>query len=83
MPKFVRARVGIPALMHPDSGVLMVPDPNKPIDASDPLVKKFGWAFASDEELAAEAEAGARYVTEAPLEQATKNPGQKRNVRKS
>lgn len=83
MAKFVRARQGVPALLHPETGALTVPSPNQPIDASDALVKKFPWAFVSDEELAAEQADQARYVTEAPLEAATANPGEKRTTRRA
>lgn len=83
MAKFVRARQGVPALLHPDTGALVVPSPNQPIDSSDVLVKTFPWAFISDEDLAAEQANQARYVTEAPLEQATANPGEKRNARRA
>lgn len=54
MPKFVRARQGVGVLRHPESGALAAPDPGVPLDASDPLVKAFPWAFISDEDLAAE-----------------------------
>lgn len=54
MPKFVRAREGTGMLVHPDSGTVAAPDPSRPIPDSDPLVKKYPWAFVSDEDLAAE-----------------------------
>ena len=83
MPKYVRARQGVPLLLHPDTGELVSVDPTKPMDASDPLVKKFGWAFASDEELAEESVRNAQYVTEVPIEAAEAKPGQKRNTKRS
>ena len=83
MPKFVRARRGVPALLHPETGALVVPSPDTPVRDDDALVKKFPWAFASDEELAAEADTQARTVTEVPLERATAKPGEKRTTRRS
>lgn len=54
MSKYVRARSDAPVLRHPESGALERPDPAVPVDASDPLVKAFPWAFVSDEDLAKE-----------------------------
>lgn len=54
MPKFVRARQGTGILLHPETGAAAAPDPSIPVDASDPLVKAFPWAFVSDEDLARE-----------------------------
>lgn len=82
MPKLVRARQGVPALLHPETGALVVPNPNTPIDGNDVLVRKFPWAFASDDEIAEEMAANARYVTEAPLEDTSARPGEKRTTRR-
>ena len=54
MAKYVRAREGTGVLRHPESGALSAPDPSRPVEASDPLVKAYPWAFVSDEDLAAE-----------------------------
>ena len=82
MAKYVRARKGTPALLHPDTGLLVVPSPDTPVADSDPLVKAHKWAFVSDEDLAAEAEQGAR--SHGPVvEQATASPGEKRTTKRS
>lgn len=57
MPKYVRARQGTGILRHPESGALEAPDPAVPFESTDPLVKAFPWAFASDDELAKEQDA--------------------------
>lgn len=83
MPKYVRARRGVGILLHPDTGGLVTPSPDVPVDASDPLVKKFPWAFQSDEELATEmqqAAASARPTVVGDVEEATARPGEKRTV---
>lgn len=83
MAKYVRARRGTGILQHPDSGALIVPNPDTPILASDPLVKRFPDEFVSDEELAAEMEqAAAAARPAAPVEQATAAPGEKRQLRR-
>lgn len=84
MAKLVRARTDIPptAMRHPETGVMMVPDPAVPVPENDPLVKAFRWAFETDEEQA-ERLASARVITEAPVERATARPGEKRTTRKS
>lgn len=82
MAKFVRARKGTPALLHPDTGLLIVPSPDTPVADSDPLVKAHKWAFVSDEELAEEADTAAR--SHGPVvEQATASPGEKRTTRRT
>jgi hypothetical protein len=82
MPKkYVRARRGVGILLHPETGGLVTPSPDIPVDASDSLVKKFPWAFASDEELAEEMEQAAAAAR--PVEQATAAPGEKRTTRKT
>jgi hypothetical protein len=71
MGKYVRARRGAGILLHPDTGGLVTPNPDVPIDADDPLVKRYPWAFVSDAELAGE------------VEEATARPGEKRVVSSS
>lgn len=79
MAKYVRARRGVGILLHPDTGGLITPSPDVPVLATDPLVKKFPWAFVSDEELAAENEqAAASAGPTGVVEEATVRPGEKR-----
>lgn len=80
MAKYVRARRGVGVLLHPETGGLVTPSPDVPVEASDPLVKKFPWAFVSDEDLAAELEQAA--AAAGPVEQATAEPGEKRMTRR-
>lgn len=81
MPKYVRARRGTGILLHPETGGLVTPSPDVPVDASDPLVKKFPWAFVSDEDLAAEMEqAAAAAAPTGDVETATARPGEKRTT---
>lgn len=82
MPKsYVRPRGGV-ALIHPETGVPFVPTAGVPIEASDPLVKAYRWAFVSDEEAAAEADTAVP-VTEVKVERATKRPGETRPAKRS
>lgn len=83
MAKYVRARRGVGILLHPDTGGLVTPNPDIPVDASDPLVKKFPWAFVSDEDLAAELQQAAASARPQPVEEATANPGEKRTTRRT
>ena len=83
MAKYVRARRGVGVLLHPETGGLVTPSPDVPVLATDPLVKKFPWAFLSDEELAAENEQAAVSARPIPVEEATANPGEKRTTRRS
>lgn len=76
MAKYVRARRGVGILLHPDTGGLITPSPDVPVLATDPLVKKFPWAFVSDEDLAAENEQAV--LAARPVEAATARPGEKR-----
>ena len=80
MAKFVRFKGGV-ILRHPETGDPFVPGTD-PIDESDPLVKAHRWAFASDDELAAEQDA-ARGVDSVRVERATKRPGEKSNAKRS
>lgn len=81
MAKYVRARRGVGILLHPDTGGLVTPSPDVPVLATDPLVKKFPWAFVSDEDLAAENEQAA--IAARPVEDATARPGEKRATKRS
>lgn len=80
MPKYVRYKGGV-ILRHPETGRPFVPTTD-PIEETDPLVKANRWAFASDEELAAEQEA-ARQVDSVSVERATKAPGEKRTTKRA
>jgi hypothetical protein len=55
---------------HPESGALMVPQPAETYRDDDPLVEAYPWLFASDADL------------EAGVEQATRAPGEKRQMRR-
>jgi hypothetical protein len=79
VPKYVRARRGVGILLHPDTGGLVTPSPDTPVEASDPLVKKFPWAFVSDEDLAAEL-AQANVSARGIVESATAAPGERRTL---
>jgi hypothetical protein len=79
MPKYVRARRGVGILLHPATGGLVTPSPDVPVEASDPLVKRFPWAFVSDEDLAAELEQ-ANVSARGVVESATAAPGERRTL---
>ena len=76
--------------VRPRGGVILIdPETGAPIGAfadmyevDHPLVKAYRWAFASDEELAAEKEV-ARPVESVKVERATKRPGEKRGGSRS
>lgn len=58
-------RVSTPCIVtHPETKAPFVLRPDAPFDASDPVVKAFRWAFTSDADR---------------VEQASAEPGQKRN----
>lgn len=48
--KYVRVKQPPSIHRHPESGLLVVPDPRVPYRADDPLVKAFPDSFESDEE---------------------------------
>ncbi len=54
------------AVRHPEHGQYIVPNPSETYDGNDPLVRAYPWLFVSIAE------------DEAPVEQATKAPGEKR-----
>jgi len=83
MAKFVRARKGVGILLHPETGGFVVPNPDTPVESTDPLVKRFPWAFVSDEDLAAELAQAAESARPAPVEEATAAPGEKRTTRRN
>lgn len=62
----VRVRKGIACTVHPSSGVGVVLVGDKEFDADDPVVREFAWAFDLDNNV----------------EDASADPGRKRNVRR-
>lgn len=83
--KFLRVREpGKHAILNPESGLHEVPDRGTQYTADHPLVRAAPWAFASEEQIAEEAEAAAnvREVPQPPVEQATAAPGEKRATRR-
>jgi hypothetical protein len=67
---YVRANEVV-AVRHPESGALVTPNPSDPYRDDDPLVKEYPWLFASDAD---------REQQDAPVEQATRAPGEKRTT---
>jgi len=59
------------AVRHPESGALITPLPADTYRSDDPLVKAYPWLFTSDAERAEQ---------DAPVEQATRAPGEKRQA---
>lgn len=57
----------------PTTGVLVVPKPDDIYNDTDPLVKAYRWAFATDDELWSERHG---------VEQASAVPGEKRATRR-
>lgn len=68
------------AVLHPETGVHVVPPLTEYYDEKDPLVKAHRWLFATDDELDA-AQTG-EIVESVAVEQATAAPGERRNVRR-
>lgn len=58
----------------PVSGVLISPKPEDVYDDNDPLVRRYRWAFATDDETFAERH---------PVEQASATPGTRRPTRRT
>jgi hypothetical protein len=59
------AKPGETALLHPETGTYVVPDPRIPYRGDDPLVKAFPQFFISDEDM---------------VETTEQRPGEKRNL---
>lgn len=59
------------AVRHPEHGEYIVPNPAETYSADDPLVRAYPWLFVDFADDVA------------PVEQATKAPGEKRNTRRS
>lgn len=68
-------RAGI--VRNNDTGGMDVLDPRKPYRSDDPLVRQYPDAFAADTDLAAEHQAA-----QAPVERATRRPGEKGTTRR-
>jgi len=61
-----------------DTRIALVP--GLEFDSHDPIVKKFGWAFQTDSDADGDTERKARKrTTSVRVEEATANPGEKRN----
>ena len=72
------------ALLNPETGLHETPRADAQYAPDHPLVKAHAWAFATDDEIAADKEAE-RNVTSVPIEpveQATSAPGEKRATRR-
>jgi hypothetical protein len=66
------------AVRHPEHGGYVVPSPAQTYPADDPLVRAYPWLFD------AEASAGQPALREsAPIEQATRAPGERRTTRRT
>lgn len=84
--KIYRVRVDrVAAVVHPETGSHVVPDPRQPYEADDVLVREYPWMFATDEEMSVERadETPIESVAiEPPVETATARPGQRSNARR-
>ncbi|MGW3808850.1 hypothetical protein [Micromonospora sp. NPDC005113] len=69
------------AVRHPEHGGFVTPNPADTYDQGDALVRAFPWLFSTEDELA-ERDAKPAPVS-APVEQATRAPGERRNTRRS
>lgn len=80
--KTLRVRPGAAsAVLHPQTGVHVVPDPSVPYGTDDPLVRAYPWLFGTEEEIAGVLSEPA--VESVPIETATRAPGQKRPGRRA
>lgn len=78
----VRAREVV-AVRHPEHGQWVTLNPAEPLEDTDPLVREFAWAFATDEQLEAEkAERPDGIVESVVIEKATADPGKRRRTTK-
>lgn len=60
------------AVRHPEHGELVVPNPAQPYRDDDPLVEAHPWLFVSDTGL----------TEDDGVEQATREPGERRTLRR-
>lgn len=71
----------VAAVRHPEHGGYVTPNPADTYDADDPLVRAHPWLFSTEQELAGrEPEPALR--ESAPIEQATRAPGERRTTRR-
>lgn len=77
---FVRVRQIPSAVVHPEHGAFVTPRAGDRYPADDPLVVEYPWLF-EDQDVAVPEDA-AESVRIGPVEDATANPGQKRNTRR-
>ena len=82
---FLRVREpGKHAILNPETGLHETPDPTMQYTSSHPLVKAAPWAFGTDEEIAAAADARRNIASvPQPVEAATANPGERRTTRRA
>lgn len=79
MAKRLRANQAV-AVRHPEHGGFVTPNPADTYADTDPLVRAFPWLFSTEDELA---ERDAKPAPESvQVEQATRAPGERRNVRR-
>ena len=79
-----RVRPGMAAaVLHPESGTHVVPDPTRAYAAEDPLVTEYPWMFATDEQIAVERRTVPETVDSVPIETSTARPGQRSNARRT
>lgn len=69
------------AVRHPQHGGFVTPSPAQAYAADDPLVRAYPWLFSTEEELASRG-AEPTLRESAPVEQATRAPGEKRTTRR-
>lgn len=69
------------AVRHPEHGGYVVPDRATAYPVDDPLVRAYPWLFSTEEELARQESTLLR--ESAPIEQATRAPGEKRATRRA
>ena len=80
---YVRVRrEALGMLRHPSTGDMVTPDPRRPYRSDDPLVTAHPHAFVTDDELAREHQAAEGQAVDAPVERATRAPGERRPTRR-
>lgn len=81
-PKLLRVHPKrIAAVVHPETRMHVVPNVTESYREDDPLVQAHRWMFATEEEIAADQNAPA--AESAPVERATRAPGERRNTRRT
>lgn len=69
------------AVRHPEHGGFVTPSRSETYAADDPLVKAYPWLFSTDDEMAERGNEPALRES-APIEQATRAPGERRPGRR-